>query len=500
MKTGKVWLVGAGPCDAGLITVKGARVLEQADVVVYDRLVGPGIISRIPRRARSIPVGKEAGKHPVPQEGINHILLREALAGNRVVRLKGGDPFVFGRGGEELELLSEHGIPFEVVPGVTSAVAVPAYAGIPVTHRDYSSSLHIITGHRKGEEELPLDYEALVRLGGTLVFLMGVSALSEICTGLLAAGMPPNTPAAVLERGTSCSQRRVVSTVEKLSEEAARQNIRTPSVIVVGGVCALSSRFAWAEKRELSGLRVIVTRPRALCSALTEMLEEAGAEVVALPAIETEELEDTSRLWEALEHRERYSWAAFTSAAGVRAFFHALRVKGMDMRAVAHLKFAAIGKGTASALLQLGINADYVPSAYHAAALGAGLAPLVPAGTRVLIPRAQEGTPALTRELAACGAAYDDIPVYRTLYAFQAAKEVRLLLERENTYVTFTSASTVRGFVRGVGAPDYSAVRAVCIGEQTAEQARSYGMQVLVSEEATIESMVACLKKRKEND
>lgn len=500
MKTGKVWLVGAGPCDAGLMTVKGARVLEQADVVVYDRLVGPGIISRLPRRARGIAVGKEAGNHPVPQGEINQILLREAQAGNRVVRLKGGDPFVFGRGGEELELLREHGIPFEVVPGVTSAVAVPAYAGIPVTHREYASSLHIITGHRKEEAELPTDYQVLVRLGGTLVFLMGVSALSEICTGLLNAGMRPDTPAAVLERGTSYSQRRVVTTVERLPEEAARQNIQAPSVVVVGEVCALSSRFAWAEKRELSGLRVIVTRPRALCSSFSKMLEEAGAEVLEFPTIETEELEAPSRLWEALEHRERYSWAAFTSAAGVRAFFHALRAKGMDMRAVAHLRFAAIGKGTADALLQVGICADYVPSSYHAAALGAGLAPLVPAGTRVLIARAQEGSPALTRELAAVGAAYDDIPVYRTIYTLPEAQEVRALLEQKNTYVAFTSASTVRGFVRGVGAPVYSAVQAVCIGEQTAKQARAYGMRVLISEEATLESMVDCLKKRKEYD
>lgn len=499
MNTGKVWLVGAGPCDAGLMTVKGARVLERADVVVYDRLVGPGIVSRIPRRARRIPVGKEAGNHPVAQKEINLILLREAQAGNRVVRLKGGDPFVFGRGGEELELLREHGIPFEVVPGVTSAVAVPAYAGIPVTHREYASSLHIITGHRKGEAELPTDYQALVRFGGTLVFLMGVSALSEICTGLLAAGMRPDTPAAVLERGTSYSQRRVVSTVERLPEEAARQNIQAPSVVVVGKVCALSARFSWVEKRALSGLRVIITRPPALCSSLAAMLEDAGAEVVALPTIDTKELEDTAVIREVLENRAKYSWAAFTSAAGVKAFFHALQEQGMDMRAVAHLKFAAIGKGTASALLQLGICADYVPLSYHAAALGAGLAPLVPAGTRVLIPRAQEASPALTQELAAVGVAYDDIPVYRTIYAVPETTEARALLEQENTYVAFTSASTVHSFVKGMGALDYSGIQALCIGEQTAKQARAYGMQTLVSKEATLESMVDCLK-RKEYD
>ena len=217
---GKVWLVGAGPSDAGLFTLKGKAVLEKADVVVYDKLVGQGVMAMIPGHVRKISVGKTAGHHPIPQHEINRILLEEALAGNRVVRLKGGDPFVFGRGGEELELLCEHQIPFEIVPGITSAVSVPAYNGIPVTHRDCCSSLHIITGHTKKSEEAEVDYEALVKVGGTMVFLMGVTAMPKICKGLLDAGMRADMPAALLERGTTAHQRRVVSTLASLPEDA----------------------------------------------------------------------------------------------------------------------------------------------------------------------------------------------------------------------------------------------------------------------------------------
>ena len=238
MKTGKVWLVGAGPGDVGLFTLKGMETLQNAEVVVYDSLVGQGILSKIPESARCINVGKRAANHTMPQEQINRVLVEEAKKGYRVVRLKGGDPFLFGRGGEELEELIKEGIPYEVVPGVTSPISVPAYNGIPVTHRDYTSSLHIITGHKKQGEAYDIDFEALVRTKGTLVFLMGVGALKDICTSLLNAGMDKDMPAAILQKGTTARQKRIVATVSTLEDEVKRQGIETPAIIVVGKVCA----------------------------------------------------------------------------------------------------------------------------------------------------------------------------------------------------------------------------------------------------------------------
>jgi len=305
---GKVWLVGAGPGDAGLFTLKGKKVLEQAEVVVYDKLVGQGILSMIPKQAELIFVGKVSGNHAVPQHEINKILLREALKGRKVVRLKGGDPFVFGRGGEELELLCKNNIPFEIVPGITSAVSVPAYNGIPVTHRDFVSSLHIITGHTKKKEEAEIDYEALVKLGGTFVFLMGVSAMPAICRGLLEAGIEPDMPAAILERGTTAHQKRVVSDVTNLPKDAKKAGIKTPAIIVVGKVCALEKEFHWAEDRPLGGLKIAVTRPKDRNSSLADKLSMLGAEIVLMPTIETKELENNKLLEEAINDIRRFDY------------------------------------------------------------------------------------------------------------------------------------------------------------------------------------------------
>ena len=253
---GKVWLVGAGPSDPGLFTLKGRQVLEDAEVVVYDALVGPGILAMIPDTAETINVGKRSSHHTMRQEQISEVLAEKALEGKRVVRLKGGDPFLFGRGGEELEVLVREGVPYEVVPGVTSAIAVPAYQGIPVTHRDFCSSVHIITGHKREGEAYNIDFEALVRTKGTLVFLMGVSSLGAICDGLLKAGIRPEMPAALLARGTTAAQNRIVATVATLPETVARHGAITPAIIVVGEVCALADEFSWAEKRVLGGVRV----------------------------------------------------------------------------------------------------------------------------------------------------------------------------------------------------------------------------------------------------
>ena len=374
MKKGKVWLVGAGPGDIGLFTLKGAAVLQQADVVVYDSLVGEGVLAKIPEHARLINVGKRANHHTMVQEDINKVLLEEAEKGNKVVRLKGGDPFLFGRGGEELELLSENGIPYEIVPGVTSPISVPAYNGIPVTHRDFCSSLHIITGHKRAGQEYDIDFKALTQTKGTLVFLMGIAALEDICKGLLAGGMDPNVPAAVLQKGTTAGQKRVVATVGTLKEEVDRQGIETPAIIVVGKVCSLADKFAWYEKLPLAGWKVLVTRPRQHISKTADLLRQKGAEVLELPSICTVPVEDNGRLYEAFEKLDTYQWIIFTSPAGVEIFFDEMDRKEMDVRSLGQAKIAVIGEGTKKKLKEHHLLADFVPDVYDGDTLGAELA------------------------------------------------------------------------------------------------------------------------------
>ena len=499
-RKGKVWLAGAGPGDASLLTLKAARLIEKADVIVYDALISAETLSRIPEKKEVIYVGKHAGDHPVPQEEINRILVREAEKGKQVLRLKGGDPFVFGRGGEELELLIRAGIPFEIVPGVTSAAAVPAYAGIPVTHRDYASSFHVITGHARKGGRVDLDFPALVRLKGTLVFLMGLSAMEFLLNGLTEAGMDPDTPAAVLENGTCAGQRRVTATVGTLKEASDRAGIKTPAIIVVGKVCALSSQMHWAEDRVLGGRQFLVTRPRQSSSSLAERLRDLGAQVIEMPAIRTEPICPNRRLREALEtfgtHADQ-EWLVFTSPAGADLFFDQLMELGMDLRSLlvrgAEVRIAAIGSGTAAALRKRGLIPDLVPRVYSAAALGEALAETAAEGSRITVARAEKGSEELLPPLLKAGLDVDDIPLYRTLYETHPLLKdrIRELLEQGRIdAVTFTSASTVRGFTGAVECADYTGIRAVCIGEQTAAEAAKYGIQIQVSDQASMDAMV----------
>ncbi len=486
-KIGKVWLVGAGPSDPGLFTLKGLRALEQAQVVVYDRLVGQAVLQMMPQTAEKINVGKQSGAHPVPQEEINQILLDKAKEGKRVVRLKGGDPFVFGRGGEELELLAKNGIPFEVVPGVTAAAAVPAYAGIPVTHRDYCSSVHLITAHKKRGSEEELDYETLSRLDGTLVFYMGLSALGDICEGLLKAGMDPDMPAAVLERGTTAAQRKVVSTLSGLKEEADKANMSSPSLIVVGKVCSLADTFHWAEDRPLGKQRVVVTRPKKRSRKLADRLEALGAEVILLPAIKTRPIEDNKPLEDALQSLERYQWIGFTSAEGADCFFDALYRRKIDVRGLAGIRFAAIGPATRRSVEKRGILVELQPETYTGDAFGKLLAQSVAPGERLLLPRARIGTEQIIAPLTEAGIVFEDIPVYDTVWEQIGGTEFKLL---PDDIVTFTSASTVKGFVQMMQGADLSGIRGLCIGAQTAEEAAKHGIRVEISDRADVESMV----------
>ena len=503
-KTGKVWLVGAGPGDMGLLTEKGRAVLEGADTIVYDALVSLELLSSLPEGAEYINVGKRSSHHPVPQEEINAILLEKAREGKKVVRLKGGDPFVFGRGGEELELLAGKGIPFEVVPGITSAVAVPAYNGIPVTHRDYTSSFHVITGHRKKDGALDIDFEALVRLKATLVFLMGLSELPVICRRLMEAGMASDMPSAVLQKGTTWGQKRVIAPLKDLEAEATGAGIESPAIIVVGEVCHLEKDFAWFEKKPLFGRQILVTRPRMKESVLAGRLRELGAQVIEYPTIETRPVPDFSGSVREMLKESRPVCLTFTSPRGVAYFFEQLKKMSLDLRGLfagPELTFAVLGKGTAAALAEHGIYADLMPDRYSAADLGRLLAEKWDRTGIVYLFRARRGSKELNAILEESGIPCRDIPTYDTLFRKEGpmAERIGQALEAgEIDKVCFTSASTVEGFAGAFPEADKTKVKALCIGQQTGEAAKKLGMKVTISSEATIDSMISALLEERE--
>lgn len=503
---GKVWLVGAGPGDAGLITVKGKALLELADVVIYDALIQLELLAQIPEKTKKIHVGKRAGNHSATQEQINQIILEEALKGKKVVRLKGGDPFVFGRGGEELELLLEHGIPFEIVPGITSAVSVLAYAGIPVTHREFTSSFHVITGHTSKGKKKSVNYQALAKLDGTLIFLMGSSSMEEICNRLMQEGMSPDTPAALLERGTTARQRKVISTLEHLKRDCDRVGIQTPAIIVVGQVCRLANQLEWVEKLPLGGVQVLVTREKKKASTLSKKLLEQGAHVIELPAIGTTAIEDKSEFQIAVKEimqQKTVQWIVLTSPTGVEMFFSLLKKEKIDLRRFLSdtLRFAVSGSATAVALERYGIYADLMPKKFSGKDLGRAFETSVDRNEMLYLFRSELADEELPNYLAEAGFYYKEIPIYHTIphMDLEWVESVWDSIEKkEIDYVTFTSASTVKGFVQAIGERDFSIVPAICIGEKTADWARRYGMNVSISPEATMDSMVKMMIKNKE--
>ena len=496
-----VTLVGAGPGDRGLLTLKGAERIQNADVVLYDNFIGEEILAMIPAAAEKIDVGKHAGNHSVPQEEINRLLLEKGRQGLAVVRLKGGDPFVFGRGGEELKLLAENGIPFEVVPGVSSAIAGPAYAGIPVTHRDYVSSLHIITGHAKNREIPDINYGALVKTNGTLVFLMGVAAIGGICEGCIAAGMEENMPAAIIENATVSSQRTFLGTVKTLPAIARENNVKSPAVIIIGKVCRFSGYYNWFSpglngQKTVSSRRVIVVRGKPGASILAESLRELGCHVTEMACFSVVPLTGPGcALKGIIENIKNYAWLVFTSSAGVNVFFDYLVDNGIDIRVLSGMKVACVGSETGKEINKRGIKTDYCPSEYSGAALGRGLASIVRNTEKLLIPRARDGAEDLTRILAEAGIAFDDVPVYEKIKNTEKIKScVNIITENNADLVAFTSSSAVENFAEAVTNVDLGAIKAVCIGDRTAATARSYGMEVYVCTEATIKSMVNTIK------
>jgi len=478
-RSGVVYLVGAGPGDPGLMTARSLELIASADAVFYDRLIPPGALDGARENAELVYVGKQPGVPSVPQEEIGERLIEAARAGKSVVRLKGGDPFVFGRGGEEGEALREAGVEFEVVPGVTAGVAATAYAGIPVTHRDDASAVAFVTGHEDPEkEESALDWEALARFPGTLVFYMGVKRLGENAAALIAAGRNPEEPAAAIESGTWPEQRTVSATLGTIAEAVEQEAVKAPALIVVGEVARRREQLAWLERRPLHGRRVVVTRARAQASGLAATLRSLGAEVVELPAIRIEPRIGSDAVRKAAAAIGTYELVCLTSPNGVRLLFEAMESTGLDARALAGVTVAAIGPGTARALAERGVLADMVPERFVAEGLVEALAEVPIEGKRVLVARAAEARDVLPDALRERGAEVDVVALYETVREEPGDEEIEAA--RSADYVTFTSSSTVTNLTEALGDRFPSSARIVSIGPITSETARAAGLEVAV--------------------
>jgi uroporphyrinogen III methyltransferase/synthase len=499
MKKGIVYLVGAGPGDPGLLTRKGLDCLARADVVIYDHLINPSLLDAAPPAAERIYAGKEAAKHALKQEEVNRLLVTKAKEGKYVVRLKGGDPFVLGRGGEEAEALQRAGIPFEIVPGVTSAVAVPAYAGIPVTHRGTASSFAVITGHEDPRKAASsLDWEKLAQGGDTLVFLMGLKNLPLIVSELKKHGRSADTPAAVIQDGTLPGQKTVAGTLKNIVAKVKKQLLAPPAVIVVGEVVSLRDRLAWFDSRPLSGRRVLVTRARRQASALSKLLSERGAQPVELPAIAIKSIDDNKKLDRAISRLGQYQWLLFTSVNGVESFFNRLRDRGRDARALGDLKIGAIGPATADALRERGITTDYVPTVYTSEGIITGFKRMKISGRRLLLPRANIDDKELVEGLKGLGFRVDEVAVYRTVPpAAEIAAAKKLLRGGGIDIVTFTSSSTVTNLLAAFG-QDLSGLKSVkvaCIGPKTAATATKAELKVdIIAKESTVPGLVDAIE------
>ena len=498
MKKGKVFLVGAGPGDPGLITQKGVACLAAADVVIYDHLLDETLLGYAPQQAEKIYVGKSGASHALEQDDINRLLVTKASEGSIVVRLKGGDPFVLGRGGEEAEELVKAGLPFEIVPGVTSAIAVPAYAGIPVTHRAMASSFAVITGHEDPTKAVnSIAWDKVATGIDTLVFLMAMKNLPDIVSKLIEFGRPANTPVAVIKDGTRPEQKTVTGTLADIVAKVKQAKLGPPAVVVVGAVVGLRDKLRWADNRPLSGKRVLVTRARRQAGNLSKLLSERGAQPIELPAIDIRPLKNWAELDAAIMSLKHFHWIIFTSVNGVEAFFNRLLASGLDSRALHKLKIGVIGPATAEALQSRGIKADYSPAVFTGAALVQGLKIRRIAGQRFLLPRADIADGELSEGLTALGAEVHDISAYHTV-ADQDAIEKALGLIREGSIdiITFTSSSTVSNLVSALGGAKLpQSVLTACIGPKTMETALKAGIRVdIIAGEQTIPGLVTAME------
>ncbi|MCX8131194.1 MAG: uroporphyrinogen-III C-methyltransferase [Clostridia bacterium] len=493
---GKVYILGVGPGDYKLMTLKAAECIGKSDVIIYDRLVNSKVLKLAKDDAELIYVGKMPDCHAVPQDGINEILVSKAKEGKTVARVKGGDPFMFGRGGEEAEALYESGIEFEIVPGVTSAISVPAYAGIPVTHRDFCSSLHIVTGHEKpGRESSFIDYGVLSRLEGTLIFLMGVKNLQEICSNLIKHGKDKDTPVAVIANGTTLAQKTVSGTLETISGVVAEVGIKSPAVTVIGEVVGLREKLKWYQGGRLAGKRVVVTRSREQASKLAERINELGGETVELPTIKITGPQSYQEVDRTLDNLKNYQWLVFTSINGVEYFFRRMRERKLDIRSLCGIKLCAVGEATEAKLNEIGLSVDYVPERFTTSDLLEGLMERIMPGEKVLLARADIASKELSEGLGNRGVEFEDLTVYRTQLESMEKEEILRQLERKEVdYITFTSSSTVKNFVSIIGKENMNrvcGVKTVCIGPVTLRTAQEAGFAAAVMADVyTVEGLI----------
>ena len=497
---GRVDLIGAGPGGIDLITIQGKKCLEQADAIVYDRLASPGFLGLARSDAKLYPVGKKAGEHTVPQEQIIDLLVALARQGKRVARLKGGDPFVFGRGGEEALHLKAHGIPFAIVPGITSAVAVPAYAGIPVTHRGRSATFQVITGHDSKSGDLKLDFYQLARNDGSLVCLMGLASLPQLCQGLLAAGLDPETPAATIQSGATGRQRLVTATIRDLPAAVAQANLQSPAITVIGPAVDLAPDLSWFEPGPLQGRRIALTRARnkKATSDWAARIQELGGEPVELDLIRIVSLAGTPEVTSALQQLKTFSWLVLTSPAGVETFMAALRLASQDIRALALCRIAAIGPATADALLSYGLRTDFMPETSTSAALTEGLLPLLQPTDHVLVFTAAAGSSQLADTLHDQHIPCQSVAAYQT-EAIPAHSQALLQNLDRIDVITLASASAVDALADGIAASSLMSLEQFlacqipiyCIGPMTAQACEARGLPVrAIAREASFEQLI----------
>ncbi|WP_168123771.1 uroporphyrinogen-III C-methyltransferase [Paenibacillus sp. HB172176] len=506
MKKGKVYLVGAGPGDPRLITVRGLQCLQECDVVVYDRLASPRLLQHVKSEAERIYVGKLPDRHTMKQEEINHLLVDLALQGRTVTRLKGGDPTIFGRVGEEAGLLYDNGIEFEIVPGITSAIAVPAYAGIPVTHRDLASSLSIVTGHESPDKlDRSIHWDKVTNATGTLIFLMGVAKIGYIAEQLIRHGKPSDTPVALVRWGTRVEQQTIVGTLSSIEQIVRETNFKPPAVIVVGEVVLQREKLRWFERKPLFGLRVLVTRAREQASELSAAIEELGGEPCEFPVIAVREPSDPDAAEHIREHMaagQHYDWLMFTSVNGVDYFFRYLSRFKLDIRSFNKARIAAVGPKTAEALAKRGLICEELPVSFHAEGLLDSIQDKLQAGQRALLPRGDLAREVLPRELERLGLKTTVIDVYETVLAEkQEDWALEMIREKEIGMITFTSSSTVANLMEvlrrsGVEEPAklLAGVPVASIGPITSKAVRAAGLEVTVEAlDSTIDGLIQAI-------
>lgn len=499
---GIVYLVGAGPGDAGLLTMRGAELLGRADVVVYDALVNPDLLRLAPRNAEVIYGGKRAKEHAIPQEELNALLVSKAREGKTVVRLKGGDPYVFGRGGEEAEELANAGVAFEVVPGVSSVVAGPNYAGIPLTHRDHCSSFTVITGHEDPTKEgSSLDFEALAKMPGTKVVLMGVERIGQLAESLVKHGMAATTPVGMVRWGTTGQQESIEGTLGTIARIVEKDGFKAPAVTVIGDVVKLRGKLNWAERRPLFGQRIVVTRTREQASQLSRQLLELGAEVLEVPTIRIVPPDDPQDLIDGILGLNGYDWLIFTSPNGVAAFFDYFFKTFDDLRDLGGARIAAIGPATAGKLKELHLKVDVMPEEYLAKKIVSALQGYETIeNLRMCLLRAQVANPELPRMLEENGAIVDDVACYKTVPETEDRHGAAArLLEAGADWITFTSSSTVENFHARFNLPkllqQFPKTRLASIGPETSKGLAALGLKPAVeAREHTIAGLVAALR------